>query len=140
MNISKLSELLSLKNGITKIHMAILALLILTAALFSGGGIALFEDEPQYPLTAAVLQAIELQNTGKRLEYAESQPIIKSLKRPLRDFEYNLHRNRIRALGALVVIKQRFKYLRYKDLDISDAERILQEAGDKANLAVKTDE
>ncbi len=137
MNISKLSELLSLKNGITKIHMAILAMLILAASLFSGGGIAMFEDEPQYQLTEAVLQAIKVQNLDKRLEYAESQPIIKSLRKPLRDFEYNLYKNRIRALGALVVIKQRFKYLRYKDLDTSDAERILREAGDKAKLGGK---
>jgi hypothetical protein len=140
MNVSKLPELLSLKNGINKIHMAILAILILIATLFSSGGIALFEDEPQYELTNAVLQAIKNQNIDKRLEYAESQPIIKSLKRPLRDFEYNLYKNRIRALGALTVIKQRFKYLRYKDLDTSDAERLLKEAGDKAKLAVKTDE
>ncbi len=139
MNISKLSEQLSLKNGITKIHMAILALLILVAFIFTGGGVVLFEKGQRYELTKAVLQALKEQNRDKPVEYAESVPIIKSLKRPLRDFEYNLHRDRIRALGALVIIKQRFKYLRYKDLETSDAEKILLKAGDKANLAVKTD-
>ncbi len=140
MNLSNLADLLSLKQGINKIHMAVLAALILVAfLLFSGGGLALFTEESQYELTETVLQALKNQNTDKPVEYAESVPIIKSLRQPLRDYEYNLYKNRLRALGSLTVIKQRLKYLRYKDLDTSDAERILLEAGNKADLKMKAD-
>ncbi len=138
MTISKLKQLLSLKQGISTVHMAILALLILGGYfLFSGNNIALFEEPVDYKVTQAVLQALKTQNQDKKLEYDESQPIIKSLEKPLRDFEYNLNKNHTRAMGYLIVIKQRFKYLRYKDLDTSAAEKIVLDAADQANLSLK---
>ncbi|WP_198243731.1 hypothetical protein [methane-oxidizing endosymbiont of Gigantopelta aegis] len=140
MKTPELNRLLSLKKGIKITHMAILAVSILVASfLFTGNKIALFEESIDYELTRAILQAIEEQNKDKQLEYAESKPIIKSLKKPLRDFEYNLYRNRTRALGYLTIIKQRFKYLRYKDLDTSAAENILRNAADQANLSSKNE-
>ncbi len=138
MKIPELNRLLSLKKGIKITHMAILALSILVASfLFTGNKIALFEESVDYELAREVLQALEAQNRDKKLEYAESQPIIKSLEQPLKDFEYNLYRNRTRALGYLTIIKQRFKYLRYKDLETSAAEKILRDAADQANLSLK---
>jgi len=138
MKTPELNRLLSLKKGIKITHIAILALLILIASfLFTGNKTALFEESVDYELAREVLQALEDQNRDKKLEYAESQLIIKSLKQPLKDFEYNLYKNRTRALGYLTIIKQRFKYLRYKNIDTSAAEKILHDAANQANLSLK---
>jgi hypothetical protein len=83
-------------------------------------------DKPPF-ITEEVLDILEEQNTANRLEYAESQPIIKSMKEHLYHFDEYMQFNIPRAKGHLTVIRRRLEYLRVKGLDISGAEEIINQ-------------
>lgn len=81
-------------------------------------------DKPPF-ITEDVLEALREQNVDNRLEYAESQPIIKSMTQHLYHFDELMQFDIPKARGQLLVIKRRLEYLRAKGLDISGAEQIL---------------
>lgn len=78
-------------------------------------------------ITESVLKSIKEQNTDKRLEYAESKPIILSMEKYLRQFDQLMQINPEKARGALTVVERRLLYLKNKDLDVSGARKILKD-------------
>ena len=121
---------LSLKKGIKIIHYAILIVII--ALIF-----LLFSNEKQQEealtfnkptmITPVVLKAIYEQNINEKLAYVESKPILLSMEKYLYQFETLLPTNPAKAMGALLVVKSRLLYLKNKGLDVSRAEKILED-------------
>ncbi len=129
-----LNNPLSFKSGLNKLHYVILAVIVILSLffLFSSED-ELYPEQGAHVLTPAVLEALRTQNLDKRLEYAESQPIIESLTKYLHLFEYYIKTNPTKARGYLSIIKTRFDYLEYKDLKVDQAEKILYDAINKAD-------
>ncbi len=124
---------LSLKNGLNKTHSAILLLFIIFLFfLFSNEKPTKTLIRP-HTVTQAVLKAIYDQNIDKKLEYAESKPIILSLEKYLHAFETFLQSNPVKAGANLIIIKRRLLYLKKKDLEVSQAERILYDVMEAAS-------
>ncbi len=84
------------------------------------------ENEAPPPITEAVLQILKEQNSDKRLEYAESQPIIKSMSKHLYQFDSLMKVDREKARGVLLIVERRLLYLKAKGLDISGANEIIR--------------
>ncbi len=84
------------------------------------------ENEAPPPISEKVLQILKEQNSEKRLEYAESQPIIKSMSKHLYQFDSLMKVDREKARGALLVVERRLLYLKAKGLDISGANEIIR--------------
>lgn len=78
------------------------------------------------PITKPLLKALREQNTDKPLEYAESRPIINSMKKYLYQFDALLHQHPQKARAPLIVIERRLMYLKAKGLDVSNAKKILK--------------
>lgn len=78
-------------------------------------------------VTESILNSIKEQNTDKRLEYAESKPIILSMEKHLRQFDQLMQINPQKARGPLTVVERRLLYLENKDLDVSKARKILKD-------------
>jgi len=128
-----LKSQLSLKNGLNKIHFILLvSIVLLLFFLFSGG-----KQTPiplssySHTITEDVLQAIYEQNIDKKLEYAESKPIILSMEKYLHQFEAVLQSDLLKANANLIVINRRLYYLRKKGLKVTKAKKILFEVMEK---------
>lgn len=84
-------------------------------------------DEKPPAITEVVLKVLKEQNADKRLEYAESQPIIKSMTKHLRQFDTLMQIDREKARAPLLVVERRLLYLKAKNLDISEARKLLRD-------------
>lgn len=124
----RLKSQLSFSEGINKIHYVVLVVIIALILLFFPGEkqITIAIDDST-KITPIVLKAIYEQNIDKRLEYAESKPIIDSMKKYLEQFDALKHRYPEKAKAPLLIVMRRLFYLKNKGLDVSDAEQILDE-------------
>ncbi len=128
-----LKSQLSLKNGLNKIHFILLvSIVLLLFFLFSGGKQTPIPlSSSSHTITEDVLQAIYEQNIDKKLEYAESKPIILSMEKYLHQFEAVLQSDLLKANANLIVINRRLYYLRKKGLKVTKAKKILFEVMEK---------
>lgn len=113
-----------------KIEIIIVAVAISALVLFLMFSPNEFPEETveKPPLvTEAVLKALKEDNADKRLEYAESQPIIKSMTKHLRQFDSLMQIDPERARAPLLIVERRLLYLRAKGLEIDNAKKILRD-------------
>lgn len=104
----------------------VVVLLVLFVLLSPEKKLSLLGEAPP-PITQPLLEALREQNTDKPLEYAESQPIIKSMTKYLYQFDALLHQYPQKARAPLIVIERRLIYLQAKGLDVSNAKKILED-------------
>lgn len=101
------------------------AIIVFFAFLLPSQEQVISKDKPPM-ITETILQSIHKDNTDKRLEYAESKPIILSMEKHLRQFDHLMQIDPSKARAPLTVVERRLLYLENKDLDVSDARKILK--------------
>ncbi len=117
---------LNLNQGLNKFHFALLLILLFLFFSMSGNEKQTTTYlEADHSITQQVLKAIYEENLDKRLEYAESKPIIDSMEKYLHRFEAVVKTDPIKASGNLIIVQRRLLYLKNKDLEVSKAEKIL---------------
>ncbi len=111
-----------------KAEIAVVSIAIIVLILFVAPGDK-EHIKPDTPpaIAESVLTALREQNSGKRLEYAESQPIIKSMAQYLGQFDALMQIDREKARGSLTVIERRLLYLENKGLDVAIPRKILKD-------------
>ncbi len=115
-------------NGIKKTHLIAIVILILLIFFFVLSG----SDDDEVDFNSAVispqvLEAIRAQNVDDMLAYNESKPIIEDMKKSLYRYEAFLPTDQKTALGYLYIVKRRLLYLENKGLDVSNAEKIIND-------------
>ncbi len=119
---------LSFKSGINKYHIGIVILVIVLFFIFkpSKQDAVVVDNIP--PVTQAVLKALREQNRDKPLEYNEVKPTyINSMTKHLRNFDALIETDLEKAKGQLIIVRRRLQYMENKELDISDAEKVLND-------------
>ncbi len=119
---------LTFKNGINIYHVAIAVFIVILFFILKPS------SEPETvvvaapKITTAILNALKEQNLDKPLEYNEAKPTyINDMKKHLRQFDALIQSDPERAQAALTVVRRRMQYLKNKDLEIDEAEKILND-------------
>ncbi|WP_031432491.1 hypothetical protein [Methylomarinum vadi] len=113
-----------------KIEIIIVAIAISALVLFLMFSPNEFPENPSEKppfITEALLKVLKEDNADKRLEYAESQPIIKSMTKHLRQFDSLMQIDPERARAPLLIVERRLLYLKAKGLEIDNAKKILRD-------------
>ncbi|WP_305907826.1 hypothetical protein Q9L42_013780 [Methylomarinum sp. Ch1-1] len=78
-------------------------------------------------VTEPVLNILHKQNLDKRLEYAESMPIIRDMTKYLYQLDALIQTNKDKARAPLSIVYRRLLYLKAKGLNIDGANKILKD-------------
>lgn len=112
----------------SKISLTSLVVLIVMGVFIHTQDLLLNNNKSTELLTPIILKAVYQQNLTKKLEYAESKPILDSMKKHLYKFELlSKQGDESGATAILIIVKRRFSYLERKGLQVTNAEKILDD-------------